>query len=101
MIFLLTVLITCAVLFLFCAFLGFRNNQVCQFRMKLIDQIYDAALTDLDAWSISEGSPPDSHWRYDALKSVSYNRMWLMFWKPLKLETFYDDLSFIYPKVSA
>lgn len=43
----------------------------------------------------------DWKWRFDELEKVSYNEIFYKFWKRLKVENFWDDLSFLerhYPK---
>lgn len=57
-----------------------RNNRVYNLRTDLIDKVF---------------SYPDYQWRVLIMKSVSYNRMVYSFWKSIKVESFYKDISFI------
>lgn len=60
----------------------YRNSQVFKLRNEIIDKVF---------------SYSDWPWRRDVYKSVSYNEMMLDFWKPIKAESFYKDLSFLKP----
>lgn len=60
----------------------YRNNDVYKFRIKILNQI-----------PFSE----NFMWRYEIYERVKYNEMLFQFWKPLKIETWYNDLSFLKP----
>lgn len=63
-------------LLLFLAFLGWRNNRVCNFRQRVIDLAYDHI---------------DWQRRRDVFLSISYERMLCQFWRPLTVEEWYGD----------
>lgn len=70
----------------------YRNHFVYRLRRDMLQMVSLAAKEDID----------DDHsfeWRYDALMSVGYDEMVNKFWKPIKAEAFYEDLSFLYPNV--
>lgn len=66
-----------------------RNLRVGKYRGKLIQDIHNAGMIDI------ENGTYMAAWRYEAFDSVSYNKMVLMFWKPL--DSFYKDRSFLEP----
>lgn len=68
-----------------------RNVRVYRFQMGLIDRCRRLNIADIEAGRMKEF---DS-WRYDALNAVSYNQMLFKFWKPLRVEAWYRDLSFL------
>lgn len=63
-------------------FFAMRCSQVGIFRGKLVRELL---------------SFMDWEWRVKEFEKVSYNRMVFSFWKKLKPELFYDDLSFMGP----
>lgn len=48
--------------------------------------------------AIDEANKMSWKWRYRYFGSVSYNTMMLKFWLPVKVESFYKDLSFLEPQ---
>lgn len=74
-----------------------RNNQVHSYRTKLINNIADKNLEDLDKLRVIESytelcnalSIYDWKQRWDEYESVSYDDMVFKFWKPL--DSFYKD----------
>lgn len=65
------------------AVLFVRNNRVYEYQMSLLDEASKAAVRDIYAGR-------DWQRNFDALDRVSYDRMWLMFWKPL--DSFYEGI---------
>lgn len=70
----------------FCVYMLYRNTQVYRLREKMLNAMQKYS------------SESDPGWRIKAYESVSYNDMMHQFWKPLKPESFYDDVSFLQPK---
>jgi hypothetical protein len=70
---------------IFCCFLLYRNNQVCNYRLRLIDEASRKARQ-----AIAAGDP---NWRkcYDNYEKVSYDQMFWQWWKPL--DSFYNDMA--------
>lgn len=68
--------------------LGFlmRNERVYNYRGKIIDAVYELNKADIRAGK-KNYARLDHRW--EALESVSYHRMTLMFWKPLA--SFFDQ----------
>jgi hypothetical protein len=71
---------------LFCIILQFRNNRVLKYSLYLIDLI-----SEIDEEEINQGVHYTG-WRLQELRTVSYKRRVLMFWKPL--DSFYKDKAF-------
>lgn len=69
-------------------YMMYRNHKVYQFRMQILRQVSDAAQSDGKT-----GRP--WRWRYDEMSAVSYNEMMYQFWKPLRVESFYERDDFI------
>lgn len=67
-----------------------RNNVVYDYRMNMIDEIYNAAYADIRRGLF------ENDWRWDTFERVSYIRMVFMFWRPC--DSFYPDRSFIAPR---
>jgi hypothetical protein len=66
-----------------------RNRKVAEFRkspINRIDELYDAEILKYGVYT---------PWRFIEYNKVSYETMLYKFWKPLKLEAFYKDLSFL------
>lgn len=82
-------LICAAVLFAVASLIAIRNGQVFRFRISLNDRVY--RLNMLDIQSGKEARPD----RRDKLNSMSYTRMMLFFWKPLRPEAWWSDTSFL------
>src|SRR3990167_1652283 len=57
-----------------------RDNRVYRFRMHLIDRIHQAIGPTPTSWK----------WRYDEFGRISYARMFWSFWKPPRVEAFYN-----------
>lgn len=57
----------------------YRNNRVCEYRLKMIDVIHQANLQDFKS----------SEWRWQQYKAVSYDAMLYKIWRPLS--SFYDE----------
>lgn len=66
-----------------------RNHWVFNFRMEMLDKVSEAADDD-----IKKGRH-NWLWRYDVLRSVSYNEMVYHFWKPLKWQSFWKNNLFM------
>ncbi len=76
--------------FLFFLFFMIRNFKVHTFSLELLDKLSKYAQLDIEhncKWE----------WRYDMFTTVSYARMFFTFWKYLKPESYWKDLSFILP----
>jgi len=83
------VLISIAGLSLLLAFfMMYRNTAVFTFRMQIIAKVSEMAQLDI-------ANKKEWQWRYDIQDRVSYDYMMYRFWIPLKVENFWDDLSFI------
>lgn len=65
--------------------LRIRNIRVFRYRIKLLDAVHKKNLEDIDKGG--KRIPYITH-RWEYLETVSYDRMVLMFWKPL--DSFYD-----------
>jgi hypothetical protein len=78
-----------AILLFFAIYLLIRNEYTAKLRFEILDQVSKAAQQD-----IIDGHF-DWMWRYEKMKEVSYDRMMIQFWKPVKLEAFYKDRSFL------
>lgn len=65
-----------------------RNDKVYSFRMNILKQLSQAAEDDVR-------NQRDYEWRFHTYNSVGYNEMVAKFWKPLKVEKWYRDTSFI------
>lgn len=72
-----------------------RNEYVCNYRIKLLNKISDLTQKDINDIDNIKNKKYDWKWRYNVFGSVSYNKMWILFWKRLKPENFYKDLSFL------
>jgi hypothetical protein len=72
------------IVFAFLVYMGFRNQQVFDYRMALIDKIHARNIADLEA-----GNYGDSSIRYRRLDKVSYSEMMLKFWIPV--DAFIDE----------
>lgn len=73
---------------IFNLFLMYRNRQVFDYRMELLDKVSKMADKDIAAGR-------EFRWRYEYLGTVEYNTMVMQFWKPL--DSFYPNKSFIKP----
>lgn len=71
-------------------FLLNRVNKIYDFRKNMINQISLQCKRDIYAFKNWE-------WRYNYFETVSFYYMLHKFWKPLKPELFYKDLSFLAP----
>lgn len=78
----------CFVAFAFTQFMLWRNDQVYKLHKRMSDRIHELSLKDIDA-----GRP--WNWRWEKYEEVKYETMLNRFWKPLKPEAFYSDLSFL------
>lgn len=67
-----------------------RNNNVKNYRLRLIDSIHAAASEDALRGLL------DYKWRYDAFERVTHNRMVFQFWR--SFDSFYPDRSFAKPR---
>lgn len=76
-----------------CVLMLRRNKSVYRYRMHLLDQVSTAAQAD-----IYVNNQP-FQWRYRALNSVSYDEMFLRFWRPI--DSFYPDRNFLDPTAPA
>ena len=80
-----------------------RNQQVFVFRqamLEIISQRSGAAIQDLQhdpELSVDKINATGDFmsYRYATYETVPYNEMVLKFWKPLKPEAWYDDISFL------
>ena len=71
-----------------CLYFGLmRNTQVFRFRQDLNRRCFSAAVEACD----------DDGWRWDAMNTVTYERMLLMFWRPLRADKWYADTRFLDP----
>lgn len=64
----------------FSFYMMWRNSRVFQFRREISDIVFAT-----DDWQ----------WRLKVYRTVTYDQMMLQFWKPVKPESFYKDLSFL------
>ena len=83
-------MISIVVVLAFFLMLIIRNNAVFLFRIRLINIIHDKSIEVIDAAKtpadfVAEASLRSS-W-HEAYETVSYEKMWLMFW--LRLDSFY------------
>lgn len=60
--------------------LGCRNPRVFKLRNHMLDKIF---------------SCDDYEWRISIFHTVSYDKMVYQFWKPIKPEAFFTDISFL------
>ena len=79
MIWLIAVIIFGIMTFLTATCISIRNNQVYKFRMKLLGQISEANLKEIDShqydlWSL----------RFEILELVPYGKMVREFWRPME-----------------
>lgn len=77
----------------YCGAILIRNDRVYRFRMELLNKVGAAADRDIQARR-------DWMWRYEAFRKVSYREMMYPVWKPLKAESFYDDVQFLYSNIN-
>jgi len=85
-----TVEIIAAVLIVFLCFMGWRNYKVFQLRETTNLQIYM-----LNARDIKDRIYGTAQTRRAAYNKVSYNAMFYKFWKPVKLDSFFNDTWFV------
>ena len=65
-----------------------RSLAVHEFRSFLIDRMEEAALRE-----IMRGGNPS--WRFDAFSKVSFEAMLWCFWRPLKVQSWWDNPDFV------
>ncbi len=81
------VILICFAVAALCLWLGiFRNQQIYNYRMSLIDQISAAARLQITLGDY------DWRWRYEAFDAIAYDQMVFQFWRPLR--SFYPDMFF-------
>ena len=76
-----TIIILLIILSLSIILLG-RNHSVYHYRIEIANEITKKAKEDLN-------NNREWRWRYDEFEKVSYDEMFLKFWKPLS--SFYDE----------
>lgn len=88
-----TLLLLCGVLLLVCLTIGIallvvgrRNDEVCSFRLSLVNMIFEKSKVD---------GFKDYEWRLKEFEKISYRKMLYMFWRRLKPENFYKNLDFL------
>jgi len=83
------VIITIFVIIIFCilAYFSIRSNRVYKERIKILAKIFTLNTQDIDNGKGYDG------WRYREFSKISYNRMWLTFWKPIK--SFYKNVNLL------
>jgi hypothetical protein len=81
-------LIVSLILLVFCFFIWFRNFKVRSFMLGILDDIHILACHEVEKNS-------EWRWRYVEFEKVSYERILFSFWKPLKVEKFWKDISFL------
>lgn len=74
-------------------YMRWRNHRVYKLRTALIAVVTVASKMDAELGR-------DYAWRMAVLDSVTYNDMLLKFWRPLRLNAFYQDLSFLMPPIA-
>lgn len=67
---------------LFIVYMYIRVERVYRFRRKLIDIVF---------------SFYDYRWRQSVLDSVTFDKMMFQFWRPLRVEEWWSDCSFLKP----
>lgn len=67
-----------------------RNNRVGAFRMTIVAMVATAAAVDVERGL-------NATWRFQAYDAVTYDQMLFKFWRRLRIDQFYSDLSFIRP----
>lgn len=72
-------------LVLFCIFILIRNQKVYQYKIKIVEFVYEKSIEDANKGK-------ESQWRWEKLDEVSYHEMMYKFWKPL--DSFYKDKRF-------
>lgn len=78
----------CILSWVFSVILLIRNYRVYKMTDDMLKKISYASRNDIDKGK-------NWIWRYDTYASVSYDKMVLQFWKPLKPEAFYKNTSFL------
>lgn len=68
-----------------------RLHRVSELRLTILQLIHNCSEEDL-----AGGRPWE--WRFRTLNTVSFDRMLLQFWKPVRAETWWSDTSFMRPK---
>ncbi len=69
-----------------------RNRAVYNFRVSIIDRI--AELAERDAYDQKPW-----RWRYDVFEKVTYSDMLYRFWRPLRPDCWWSNLSFLEEKI--
>jgi hypothetical protein len=84
---LITALVCSCIAILFCFFMLYRNKQVSRFVYLVLADINKYSKLDIEKGK-------DYAWRYAEYDKVNYDTMVNKFWIPLKVENFWQDVSF-------
>lgn len=88
----LVIIISIGIVSLFlCVLLIKRNEMVADYRISLLNRLHKASLDDLHNRKMH-----DYEWRYKAYHKITYQEMFLKFWKDI--DSFYDNYDFTKPR---
>lgn len=72
---------------IFMIYMAFRNHAVCREQIRLCNVIYELNKADIDNGTYTTAKATG---RYEKLEEISYEKMLLNFWRPVK--SFKDDI---------
>lgn len=88
----LLVALASSIALLFTFYMRWRNHRVRSLRVAMIGVVMAASQLDAQLGR-------DYAWRMEMLDSVSYDDMMRKFWRPVRLDAFYPDPSFLMPPI--